>query len=386
MVIKRLRCVAGCVVTLLGTMNSAAFVAKPPNEKVNGDRLMATLREIPTARSALGDSPSVEGLAKTESWVESSLRAMGYAPTLEPIRWAMPARDWPGQKKEEKAAEKKDVTTDVASPRVWNNVIVEIPGRELPGEVLIVGAHFDAVARAPGADDNGTGTAALMELARVLKDTPMKRTVRLVFFNLEEVGLVGSKQNAENLRGKIRKAGAKEKSDAPLIVGMVSLEMLGFFTDAPDSQKSPIKAIEGVFVPPTVGDFISIVTIAAHQSFSKQLADGMLAAAGERDGKPGLKVARVDFSPLPMPDMLRSDHAPYLALNIPAVMLTDTANFRNPNYHKPGDTVETIDAERFTQVVRGVAGAIVNIAGEIPEASDAGGVSSRPATSPSVPR
>ena len=85
MVIKPLPCVAGCAVALLCAMDSVASAAKPPNEKVDGDRLMATLREIPTARSALGDAPSVGGLAKTESWVESSLRAMGYAPTLEPF-------------------------------------------------------------------------------------------------------------------------------------------------------------------------------------------------------------------------------------------------------------------------------------------------------------
>jgi len=372
MVTNILRGVVGCGLLSFVTVAGVALAGAPPSERVDGARLMATLREIPTSRSALGDASGVEGLVKTEAWVESSLRAMGYTPTLEPIWWAVPARDWPGQKKEDLA--------EGASPRVWNNVIVEIVGRELPGEVLIVGAHFDAVPRSPGADDNGTGTAALMELALVLRDVPMKRTVRFVFFNLEEVGLVGSRQNAENVRVR-REKNRKERADRKevnskgtkgtkvenegdeAIVGMVSLEMLGFFTDAPNSQRSPIKAIEGVFVPPTVGDFISIVTVAAHQRFSKQLADGMISATTDADGNPGLKVTRVDFSPVPMPDMLRSDHAPYLALNIPAVMLTDTANFRNPNYHKPSDTVETIDTERFTLVVKGLAGAVVEIAG-----------------------
>lgn len=365
MVNNLLRVVAARAVLGVRVAADVVCAGSPPADQVESARLMATLREIPASRSALGGEAGVEGLVKAEAWVESSLRAMGYVPTLEPIRWALPAREWPGQKKGEEGS---------SSPRVWNNVIVEIPGRELPREVLIIGAHFDAVARSPGADDNGTGTAALMELARVLKDVPMERTVRLVFFNLEEVGLVGSKQNAENLRLRMRRAvprdagreGANEnptEQQGETVVGMVSLEMLGFFTDAPNSQRSPIKAIEGVFVPPTVGDFISIVTVAAHQSFSKKLADGMISATTDADGKPGLKVARVDFSPLPAPDMLRSDHAPYLALNIPAVMLTDTANFRNPNYHKPSDMVETIDEDRFTLVVKGLAGAMVEIAG-----------------------
>lgn len=357
----------------MGATFGVACGAEPPSARVDQARLMATLRELPVARSALGDAASVEGLAKAESWVEASLRAIGYEPTLEPIRWAIPARGWPGQNKGE--------PSDTPTPRVWNNVIVEIPGREAPSEVLIVGAHFDAAPLAPGADDNGTGTAALMELARVLRDSPMKRTVRFVFFNLEEVGLVGSKQNAENLRPKLRRAGAPG-SVAPkggeAVVGMVSLEMLGYFADTPGSQMSPIKEIRGVFVPPTVGDFIAIVTVAAHKSFSARLAAGMIAATGgelvgqvggtAQERAPGanargLKVGRVDYSPLPLPDMLRSDHAPYLAMHVPAVMLTDTANFRNPNYHQPTDTVETIDADRFTLVVKGLAGAIVEIAG-----------------------
>src|SRR5205814_2674707 len=76
----------------------------------------------------------------------------------------------------------------------WHNIILDIPGGELPGEVVLVGAHFDAVPLAPGADDNGSGTAGLLEVARVLKDHPTKRTIRLVFFNLEECGLIGSSQ------------------------------------------------------------------------------------------------------------------------------------------------------------------------------------------------
>ncbi len=138
---------------------------------------------------------------------------------------------------------------------------MNIPGRELPNEVVLIGAHFDAVPGAPGADDNGTGTAALLEVARVLKNHPTKRTIRLVFFNLEECGLVGSSRYVDQAGpdwkgGKNREGQAQPATEK--IVGMVSLEMLGYFSDEPNSQKSPLPPIKDVFDPPTVGDTIAV--------------------------------------------------------------------------------------------------------------------------------
>ena len=138
---------------------------------------------------------------------------------------------------------------------------------------------------------------------------------------------------------------------------MVSLETIGYFSDEPNSQKSPIPPIKGVFEPPTVGDNIALVGFSRDQAFVQSLERGLKA------GSPELKVSAFAF-PMALPDLMRSDHAPFYAAGVPAVMLTDTANFRNPNYHKPTDTVETIDAERFTRVVRGVVGAVGEVAGE----------------------
>lgn len=314
-------------------MNLAALlcsVALAGGPQVEGDRLMQTLRELPITRAAMGAKEDIEGLAHTEEFVIKRLEDLGYKPATEDIEWAMPVRSWAG----------KDHV-----PRKWRNVIAEKTGTKVPEEVIVVSAHLDTVVGTPGADDDGTGVAALLELARVLRDEPLARTVRLAFFNLEEVGLAGSRQHVT------ARAGAKER-----VLGMMSLEMLGYFTDEPGSQRTPIPEIPGVFKPSTVGDFISIVGIKAHQAFSARLEAEMLKAA------PGLKTARVDFLPIPAPDLLRSDHAPFLAAGLPAVMITDTANFRNPNYHKPGDTVETIDAQRFTLVVQALAGAVRAIA------------------------
>ncbi len=313
---------------------------------------MAELSDLPRERAARGTIESQRGLVQTEAHLLARLRDLGYEPQLFPLKWNLKSEMEEKQQANLPAARGASEVDDELAAHTWNNLVIDIPGREQPNEVLLIGAHFDAAPTAPGADDNGTGTAALLELARVLKDAPMKRTVRLAFFNLEEIGLKGS---AEYVRANKARWAAGEET----IVGMVSLEMLGYFTDKPGSQRSPIPPIEGVFEPPTVGDFIAIGTTKKHAAFSRRLDKEMRKAA------PGLKTVAPDFipdMPLAPPDLLRSDNGPFLWVGLPAVMLTDTSNFRNPNYHSPRDTIETIDPERFTLVVRGLAGAVHAIA------------------------
>jgi Zn-dependent M28 family amino/carboxypeptidase len=323
--------------TLLTALAASLIGLAPPHEasigaNVDTARLMETISLLPTKRSGRGTPEHHAGLAEARDRLVEQLDALGYEPTLEEVFWKPPGRD----------------DEDGEAP-TWHNIIVDLPGTELPNEVLIFGAHYDAVYRAPGADDNGTGIAAIMEMARVLKDRPTKRTIRLIFFTLEEVGLVGSKQHA---------VAYKKKLDAGLEkpIGMVSLDMLGFYSDEPNSQESPIKPIKGVFEPPTVADFIGLATVAMHRQFSQRLNKEML------EGSPELKTIVVDFLPIPVPDMLRSDHAPFLAIGVPSVIMSDTANFRSPHYHQPTDTIDTIDTVRFTRVVQGLVHAAYMIA------------------------
>lgn len=345
--------------------------AKP--ELVQQERILATLKALPTKRSPNADVAHAEGLAQTEAWLVEQLKAIGLEPRLEPVQWAPPVRPSAENKRPE--------------PREWNNILVDFPGTDIvldtatPSshplnsvpyrEVIVVGAHFDAVPMAPGADDNGSGVAALLELARAYKSLhdagwTHDKTIRLVFFNLEEVGLVGSTHHVSRWLLAHRKAieASKEQGEkkdelepkTEQISLMLSLECLGYFSDAPGSQQTPFKPIPGVFEPPTVADNIVLVTISKHQSVSKKLAASMLASA------PTLKVFRADFSPLPLPDLMRSDHAPFMAMGVPSFMVTDTANFRNPNYHKPTDTIDTLDLPRLTLVAKGIAGAVWDFA------------------------
>jgi hypothetical protein len=317
---------------------------------VSRDALMEVVRSLPPARSAMGGDEDAKGLAATEALITTRLAAMGYEPRRFEFPWTSPAR-----RLNKDAADK--AAAEPATALTHHDVFVDLPGAKKPSDVLLVSCHFDAVLHAPGADDDGTGVAAVLELARIFKELgPADRTIRLMFFNLEEVGLVGSRAYASSWAKEQRTRKGEASGSAERIVGMMSLEMLGYFTDAPDSQKSPIPRIEGVFEPSTVGDTIAVVGLKAHQAFSQPLMRLMKAHS------PELKITSVDFMPVPVPDMMRSDHQPFIIVGQPAVMLTDTANFRNPNYHKPTDAAETIDAARFTQVVRGVAGAVRRLA------------------------
>lgn len=303
----------------------------PASRRVEQARLLATIGELPTKRSARSDQEHLDGLYRTQDLLVERLKAMGYEPELNEVGFIGSARD---------------------ASRPLHSVIVEIPGKAEPApgeprEVVIVGAHFDAVPGSPGADDNGTGVAALMEMARVLKDEPMDRTVRLCFFNLEEQGLVGSSKYAAEIGDRIRDK--KEK-----VTLMISMDMLGFYTTEQGSQRTFIPESTG-FKSPTEGDFICVVTTLKHrpecQEFTKQM----------RLACPEMKVVALDFLP-PRAELLRSDHAPFLGMGIPAMLITDTADYRSPHYHKATDTLETLDADRYTLTVRAIVGAVAESA------------------------
>lgn len=311
---------------------------------------MTTLASLPTKRAARGDIAHQQGLIATEELITRELTAIGYTPQIQPLTWNLKVQaEFEAKLGGKPDSRKAPETTDELASHTWHNIVVENRGTDLPSEVLILAAHLDAVPKSPGADDNGSGAAALLELARVLYSRPLRRTVRFIFFNLEEVGLKGSAEYVRLLKPTLD---AKKET----VIGMVSLEMLGYYTDAPNSQRSPIPTIKGLFEPPTTGDFIGFATISKHSAFCRRLETEMKAAA------PALKTFVADFSPIAPPDFLRSDHAPFLLMGLPAVMLTDTSNFRNPNYHKPSDTIQTLDPARYTLVVRALAGAAHAIA------------------------
>ncbi|MBX3405386.1 MAG: M28 family peptidase [Phycisphaeraceae bacterium] len=327
---------AAAIIALQSPVPPAPPAAPPaaplagPEAEVSRERVMADLAELPTKRAAWGDQAHRAGLRDTEKQLAEKLLALGYEVALDPIDFIGGGGRREGE-----------------DP--WNNLVVEIKGRTLPSEVLIFAAHFDAMPNCPGAEDNGSGVAALLEMARLLKDRPMHRTVRLIFFNLEENGLVGSRAYVERML-------EKWNSGDERVLGMVSFDMIGYYTDEPDSQKSPIPP-RGNFKPPTVGNFLGLGGILQHRWWSTALLRAM------HEAEPKLPTYALDFLPIAPPDLLRSDHAPFLAAGQPAVILSTTAEMRYAHYHRPTDTIDKIEPERYTLAVRALVGAAWRLAG-----------------------
>jgi Zn-dependent M28 family amino/carboxypeptidase len=210
-------------------------------------------------------------------------------------------------------------------------------------ERIVVGAHYDTAGPQPGADDNASGVAGLIELAYLLRQAPLSLGVELVAFTLEEQphfrsGQMGSAVHAASLL----------QQDIPVRV-MFSLEMIGYFTDAPHSQSFPLPFLAAFY--PSQGNFIALVG---------NLSQGFVVRY--------LKKAMQSASPLPVysinaprfvPGIDFSDHRNYWQAGYKAVMVTDTAFYRNPHYHTLQDTADRLDYERMTIVVQGVYAAVL---------------------------
>jgi Zn-dependent M28 family amino/carboxypeptidase len=223
------------------------------------------------------------------------------------------------------------------------NLILKLPSSEpMSGQpVVIIGAHYDSVPGSPGADDNASGVAVLLEIARTCALAIRHRPLWFVAFDLEEYGLVGSTAYADLL--------AAEKQPIRL---MISLEMLGYYSTEPDSQIYP----PGLkYFYPNTGDFLALIgnlpTLPDLWRFSKYL---------KQQGVPcqGLPV---DWRGKLVADVRRSDHAPFWDNGYRAMMVTDTANLRNPHYHRPSDRIETLNLEMMAKSCKGLAEMIQRI-------------------------
>ena len=218
------------------------------------------------------------------------------------------------------------------------NVFAQRPGSNAKAGAILVSAHYDTVNGSPGADDNGSAIAATLELARLLGSRSTQRPLWLAFFDQEEAGLVGSL------------AFTSHPEKLANLEGVVNLEMMGYACHTAGCQKYP----DGLPVKPLNdrGDFLGIIGDQEHLPLLN--AFQLVQAAN----LPSVIAVPIPFKGLLTPDVLRSDHAPFWAKNIGAVMVGDTANFRNPHYHKPSDTPETLDRPFFTGATQRVLNAV----------------------------
>lgn len=225
------------------------------------------------------------------------------------------------------------------------NIEVEIPGTEPEKGVVLAGAHYDSVEGSPGANDNATGVGALLELARLLKGRAPRRSVRLAAFVNEEppyfyTDAMGSLRYAD------RSAARREH-----IVAMLSLETIGYYTDERNSQRYPFPL--SVFYPDT-GNFIGFVG---------NLRSGDLVRRAVKHFRAG---ARFPSEGLAAPGWLTgvgwSDHWSFWQAGYPAIMVTDTALFRYPQYHTGADVPGVVDYERYARVVDGLVSVVTGLA------------------------
>jgi aminopeptidase YwaD len=232
--------------------------------------------------------------------------------------------------------------------RAHDNVVGVREGSDPSRPWIIVGAHFDSTPHTPGADDNASGVAALLEIARVLREFTPAATVHFVGFNLEEIQRwvppvyrVGSREYVRWLTDQVA-----------VVDGAFVLEMVGY-TGAAQRVPAAVRLVKKI---PATGHFLAAVGDA---NSSRMLAAMERAAAGVIE----LVTLSVPLKGYPVPDTRRSDNARFWDVDYPSLMVTDTADLRNPHYHKATDTPETLDYGFMGKVVTTVARAIVEMAG-----------------------
>lgn len=316
---------------LSALLSAGAIQTRMPGESYRGplaeltgdepgvrDRLrrdIAVLAEDIGPRS-IPDRP--HALAAAADYLEGELSAAGYIPERQPY--------------------------EAGGHRV-SNLIAELRGSTRPDEIVVVGAHYDSIPGCPAANDNGSGCAATLALARALAGRPRARTIRWVLFVNEEPPWYYSDQMGSLVHARACHARGER------IMGMWNLETLGYHDDTPGSQNydPPL----GMCYP-SEGNFIAFVG-------NTESREWVLATVGAF--RSGARIASEGLAaPGWLPWLGASDHWSFWQQGYPALMITDTAPMRYPHYHEPTDTVDKIDFHRLTLVVSGLEGALMQLA------------------------
>ena len=291
-----------------------------------------------------------EGMRAAERYITEQLASFGFDPQVQhytvETELIQQATERLGRHHGRWSREQYPAYPNELGDAALKNIWVEIPGTDNPERLLVVGAHFDTVGSTPGANDNGTGIAGLLELARALSGARPQVTVILVALSAEELpigGVEGESGSSVFLDHLL------ERNRTPF--GMVSLETMGFYSDEEGSQKYPAP-LDRYY--PGQGNFIAFVSDSSSREFVRVFG-GLFRQHAEIASQGATLPARL------VPDVLRSDHETYILRGIPGMMVTDTANFRFPYYHQGSDTVASINIEKLARVVQGLIGAVNDI-------------------------
>lgn len=275
-------------------------------------------KHVHTLSVQIGGRLASSGLETAAAYIENEVRSYGYTPQRQ--------------------------TFNIGG-HTFSNIEAEIIGTKHPGTVLVFGAHYDTAGDLPGADDNASGVASVLELARTFARSRPEKTVRWVFFTNEEPphfqsSAMGSYAYAKRCHDR------HENIDA-----MVSVETIGYYTDKPNSQTYPISFHPGY---PDRGNFLGFVA----DLKSALLLRSALKAFRSSTGLPAQGVV----APSSIPGIGWSDHWSFWQFGYKALMLTDTAPYRYPHYHTAQDTPDKLDWQRFGQAVDGIKGIVRSLA------------------------
>ncbi|MFN0290543.1 M28 family peptidase [Pedobacter helvus] len=210
---------------------------------------------------------------------------------------------------------------------------------------IIVGAHYDVCGDQEGADDNASGVVGLLELARLLKGQKLNKRIDLVAFTLEEPPYFRTEHMGSYVHAKSLK---NNKVD---VLGMISVEMIGYFSDKENSQNYPVAAMSKMYG--NKGDYITLVSTNEKGKFVEEFSQHF---------KQAKAVKTEEFNaPRSLPGIDFSDHLNYWDFGYSAMMITDTSFYRNKNYHKKTDTMETLDIRRMAKVIDGIYIALLKL-------------------------
>lgn len=301
-----------------GQSATAPLPALSDQERDLAERLRTHIVAIATEPHNVEHPAALE---KSAQAIEAAFRGLGYEPQSQRFE-----------------------TAGVAVRNIW--VTIEPTASNTPAHSLVVGAHYDSAGRSPGANDNGSGTASVIELARLLKDyKPSHARIHLVAFVNEEAPYWGGPdQGAARFADML--LGRGEAID-----GMLSLETLGWFSDAPGSQKYPAPFN---LIYPDTGNFVAFVGMPGSRHFlHRVLAPFRRITAVPTIG--GIAPSFID-------GIAWSDHKAFSDRGIPALMLTDTAPFRYPHYHRATDTPDKVDVETLARITLSLAATLRELA------------------------
>jgi hypothetical protein len=297
------------MISVPGSSYAAPLPPLTAAERLLAARLEGHVRAIGSVPHNVGHPDALEQAARH---IEDALAGMGYEVRRQVFR---------------------------AGGRDVRNIEAVIEPAAADAQTLVVGAHYDSCLDAPGANDNATGTAAIIELARSLAELRGRSSlrIRLVLFVNEEPPFFRTRQMGSLVYAR------RLKGTGEPVTGMLSLETLGFYSDRPYSQHYP--APLGLLYPDK-GNFVAFVGLTSSRAFVRRTVGAFRATApfpSAGGTAPGM-IQGMDWS----------DHWSFAQVGIPGLMVTDTAPFRYPYYHSPGDTPDKVDYERLARVTAGL--------------------------------